>query len=166
MKYQSPFRSAFLISALLGSVSGAAAQVQMIAEITEDITTGFGTYHPYPAVFHPELPAFHVEPDFSNVQFTPSDLSPANSALLLENHVAVRKSLYTQIYDIYAQCTDESLPVFITTDAVLDAYHVLCDRFLEKTEKMSLYGKLDLLTEYLLGETGALGPVILILPEN
>ena len=40
---------------------------QMMAEIDEDVTTDFGIYHPYPAVFSPNVPAFTVAADFSNV---------------------------------------------------------------------------------------------------
>ena len=112
-------------------------QAQMMTDITSDIPTDYATYHPYPAVFTPQIPHYNVEDDFSDVSnfdrfeflFDTYDLN-----LLQRNHFAVRKSRYTQLYDIYNESTYDATPVFVTTDAVLHIYHVLYDKMLAKIE--------------------------------
>jgi hypothetical protein len=133
----------------------AVCQTNMIAEITDEVNTSFGTYHPYAAVFTPNVPSFTVEPDFSNV-YRMTSLSPTDSLLLLKNHFTVRKSECTQIYEVYNQSTDDGKPVFVTTDAMLHAYHVLFDRFLRKIEEKLFFEKLNLLTESLLNRSDSL----------
>ena len=71
------------------------AQSQMIATITEDVETNFGTYHPIPINFSPQVPNFTVEPDFSNVaNFSKFEgmFNSVDTALLLKNHFTVKKS--------------------------------------------------------------------------
>ena len=129
---------------------------QMMAEIGEDVTTDFGIYRPYPALFSPAVPMFSVVSDFSNVvnfetfnqEFTKTDLD-----LLLENHFTVKYSQYKQLYDIYNECTWGGTPVFVTTDAVLHIYHVLFDQMLCDIEVMKFIETLDDLTQTLLVET-------------
>lgn len=133
----------------------AVCQTNMIAEITDEVNNSFGTYHPYAAVFTPNVPSFTVEPDFSNV-YRMTSLSPTDSLLLLKNHFTVRKSECTQIYEVYNQSTDDGKPVFVTTDAMLHAYHVLFDRFLRKIEEKLFFEKLNLLTESLLNRSDSL----------
>jgi len=131
------------------------AQSQMIANITNEVQTDFGTYRPYSANFTPDVPMFAVEPDFSNVEnFSQIDgFSSADSALLLKNHFTVKKSQYTQMYDVYNICTWDGIPIFVTTDAVLHTYHVLFDRFLAELEMQVFVPALELLTETLINET-------------
>jgi hypothetical protein len=110
---------------------------QMIADIKSDISTEFATYHPYPAVFTPQIPPYAVEENFSNVLnfdwfeylFDEYELN-----LLRQNHFVVKKSRYTQLYDIYNESTWDGTPIFVSTDAVLHIYHVLYDKMLAEIE--------------------------------
>ncbi|MCK4297562.1 MAG: DUF3160 domain-containing protein, partial [Candidatus Marinimicrobia bacterium] len=132
------------------------AQSQMIANITEDVQTDFGIYHPYLANFIPDVPTFSVEADFSNVSnFSMVEwmINSTDSTLLLQNHFTVKKSRHKQLYDIYNDCTWNGMPIFVTTDAVLHTYHVLFDRFLSEIEVQKFIEKLDLLTETLINQT-------------
>ena len=129
------------------------AQSQMIANITEDVQTDFGTYHPYPAVFTPNVPFYPVDLDCSYVVnfselkgwFNPTDLT-----LLRRNNFTVKKSQYKQLYDIYNDCTWDGTPIFVTTDAVLHIYHVLFERFLAEIEMQKFVDALGILTETLI----------------
>ncbi len=136
-------------------VAAASGQAQMLADIGMDVSTSFGTYHPYPAVFTPKAPTPQVKSDFSNVQYLPPGISPVDSALLFNNHFVVRKSPHTQIYDLYNKCTQDGTPVFVTADAVLHTYHVLFDRFLRDLETARFFGKVNRLTDALLDGTQA-----------
>lgn len=145
-----------IIFLIISSAFICSAHAQMIADITADVTTDFGTYHPYPAHFTPVVPAFTVAPDFSNVKNF-DDMSwffnPKDSILLHQNHFTVKKSQYQQLYDIYNQCTWDGTPIFVSTDAVLHTYHTLFDRLLADIEMHYFVDALDQLTETLLNET-------------
>ena len=134
---------------------GLQAQSYMIVNISDDIQTDFGTYHPYPANFTPNVPLFTVEPDFSNVENFSKiyGFSATDSALLLKNHFVVKKSQYKQLYDVYNACTWDSMPLFVTTDAVLHIYHVLFDKFLSEIEMQKFVASLEILTQTLIDST-------------
>ncbi len=66
----------------------------MIATITEDVETAFGIYHSIPVNVNPNVPAFVVEPDFSNVaNFSRFEwtINSVDSTLFLQNHFTVKK---------------------------------------------------------------------------
>ena len=129
---------------------------EMIADITEDVETEFGTYHPYLVDFSPDVPVFTIEPDFSDVDyfsimewmFNSTDLT-----LLSQNHFTVKKSQYKQLYDVYNRSTWDNTPIFVTTDAVLHIYHVLFDRLLAEIEVREFVETLDDLTEAMIDGT-------------
>ncbi len=129
------------------------AQSQMIATITEDVQTKFGTYHPIAVSYYPNVPSFTVEPDFSNVSnFSNFEwmINSFDSTLLLQNNFTVKKSRYKQLYDIYNICTWDGTPVFVTSDAVLHIYHVLFGYFLSQLEIQKFVTTLNDLTEVLI----------------
>jgi hypothetical protein len=147
------------LSVLIAVIYGAficSANTQMIANITEDVSTDFGTYHPYAANFTPMVPAFTVASDFSNVinyQEMSWLFNSTDESLLLQNHFTVKKSQYQQLFDIYNLCTWDGTPIFVTTDAVLHTYHTLFDRLLAEIEMLYFVNTLNRLTETLLNET-------------
>ncbi|MFH2025429.1 MAG: DUF3160 domain-containing protein [bacterium] len=148
--------SLFLNIILMIVIVTPSLDAQIIADIKGDIETEFGTYHPYPANFTPDVPTFSVESDFSNVaNFSMIEwmLNSTDSTLLLQNHFTVKKSRYKQLYDIYNDCTWNGMPIFVTTDAVLHTYHVLFDRFLSEIEVQKFIEMLDVLTETLINQT-------------
>ena len=131
------------------------SQAQMIANISENVETDFGTYYPYPAEFTPAISSFNLEPDFSNVENW-SELFGFNSTdliLLQQNHFTVKRSQYTQMYDIYNLCTWNGTPIFVTTDAVLHIYHLLFDHFLTDIEIIKFIPELEILTKKLIEQS-------------
>jgi hypothetical protein len=134
-----------------GLVSG-----QMIANISEEIQTDFGTYQPYEANYLPNSAGFILKSDFSNVtnfSMVGDMFNSADSALLQKNHFTVKYSPYKQLYDIYNLSTWDNVPVFVTTDAVLHIYHVLFDGMLSDLEVLKFFNNLDTITETLITET-------------
>ncbi|HOV99121.1 MAG TPA: DUF3160 domain-containing protein [Bacteroidota bacterium] len=127
----------------------ASSQPNMITTITGDIETPFGVYHPYQANFTPNVSAFTIEPNFSNVQYMPK-VSSIDSLLLNTNHFTVRKSRFVKIYDIYNSWINSEYPIFVTTDAVLHAYHCLFDRTLMKIEETTFDPTMLSMTDSLL----------------
>ena len=127
------------------------AQSQMITDITTDIETEFGTYHPYLVEITPQAAQYTVAPDFSNVvNFNEFEFSEADRDILKENGFVVKPSYYCQIHHIYNYCYDVDIPVFVTTDAVLHAYHILYDYILRMLEVRQFADDLDNLNKEML----------------
>ena len=132
------------------------ANAQMMATISENVSTDFAIYHPYAANFTPIVPTFTVASDFSNVSNYQEMSYLFNSKeedLLQQNHFTVKKSRYQQLFDIYNLGTWDGIPIFVTTDAVLHTYHTLFDRLLAEIEMHHFVNALDQLTETLINET-------------
>jgi len=148
--------SIFIAVIILLSIFISQAQSQMIANITEDVETNFGIYHPISVNFNPQVPNFTVEPDFSNVtNFYRFEwmINSVDSSLLLKNHFTVKKSRFKQLYDIYNDCTWDGTPIFVTSDAVLHIYHVLFGHFLSQIEMQKFVATLNDLTDVLIQQT-------------
>ncbi len=136
-------RISTLICAIVFFVS-AIGHVQMIAEITEDVETDFGTYHPYLVDVTPQVAQYTVAPDFSNVvNFDQFEFSEADLDILRENGFVVKPSPFYQIHHNYNYCYDYNIPVFVTTDAVLHTYHILYDYILRMLEVRQFADDLD-----------------------
>jgi len=133
------------------SETNAFAQSQMIADITTDIETEFGTYHPYLVKITHQAAQYTVAPDFSNVvNYNNFGFSEADRDILKENGFVVKPSYYCQIYHIYNYCYDVDIPVFVTTDAVLHAYHIPYDYILRMLEVRQFADDLDNLNREML----------------
>ncbi|MFW9905964.1 MAG: DUF3160 domain-containing protein [Candidatus Thorarchaeota archaeon] len=110
--------------------------------IPETVKTSFGTYVPFEASLNvtPVLQSFTIEPDLSNIKnYNPSyrvfeALTGGVKELLVQNGFVVIPSDYKQIYDVYTENSDNGIPNFVTTDAILHAYHILYDNALRSIE--------------------------------
>lgn len=148
-------RPFILLPALILIFAGSTIQAQMIANITSEVETEFGTYLPIPVSFTPAVPDFSLNADFSNVtnwqnlqwQFNESEKDD-----LQQHHFLIRTSTHKQMFDIYNACTWNSMPVFVTADAVLHTYHVLFDHILTHLEMERFVLSLDQLTKGLIDE--------------
>ena len=135
-------------------------QSQMIADITEDVETEFGTYQPYPVEIVPDAEPYAVEPDFSNVvNFSDFSFTAVEESLLAENYFVfspVRDeggTGYKEIYDIYNECRENGVPIFVTTDAMLHTFHLCFDKILKTIEEQRLFGDLHGMLLALFNET-------------
>ncbi|UCE17332.1 MAG: DUF3160 domain-containing protein [Gemmatimonadota bacterium] len=135
---------------------------QMIADITEDVETEFGTYHPYLVEIVPDAAQYTVEPDFSNVvNFSDFGFTEAEESLLASHYFVVSPvrdiggTGYKEIYDIYNECREFGIPIFVTTDAVLHTYHLCFDKILKTIEQQKLFGDLHDMLLSLFDETVA-----------
>jgi len=123
----------------------------MLADITGDVDTEFGTYQPYLVSVTPSLTPYTVAADFSNVSnYDNFNFMVADDSLLLRNAFMIRfqpnsqyGTGYRQIYDIYYECRDQATPIFVTTDAVLHTFHVLYDYTLRIMEMEQFIPDLD-----------------------
>jgi hypothetical protein len=101
-----------------------------IANITNDVNTEFGLYHPYVVVCTPAVATYTFNSDFSDVagfSKVSSTFAEADRSLLRQNYFVSKPSQYKQIYSLYNYAKENGIPQFVTTDAMLHAFHILYD---------------------------------------
>ena len=161
----------FLLLALATFVilTGANEKVsaEVIATITQDVQTEFGTYHPNPVRITPKARSYEVAEDFSNVgNFADFGFSEKDRLLLGRNLFVVKLSQTVEDFDesgsyirgkvlheIYRDCKDREIPIFVTTDAMLHTFHILYDYALRALEVERFADDLDRLNKALVAET-------------
>jgi len=117
------------------------------------VAGGFADYVPFEEDFSPNAPPYTVNLGLTNIvnlgQFPtlPTDVSE----MIVDNGFAViPQSEYNQIYEILSLNDDQRVPSFVSSDAVLHAYHVLYDLALREVEVYSFWDLLGNLTASLL----------------
>jgi hypothetical protein len=101
-----------------------------IANITNDVKTEFGLYHPYLVVCTPAVATYTFSSDFSDVagfSELSSTFTEADKSLLRQNHFVSKPSQYKQIYSVYKDAKENGIPQFVTTDAMLHTFHIMYD---------------------------------------
>ena len=95
---------------------------------------------------------YKVSPDLSNIanldQF--GSFSAAEKKLLSQNAFVVSPGTEEQLFYIYEKNSYLEIPTFITTDSVLQVYHIFYDYSLRNLESKSLIQALDELTDSML----------------
>jgi len=151
----------------------------MIANIDQPVTTEFGVYKPYNVDVIPGCLPYIVEPGFKNVvNFGDFIFTATEESLLAENYFVVSRRRYgsytgyREIYDIYNECRDHNIPIFVTTDAMLHTFHLCFDYILETIEQQKFIDDLNQLLTTLINTTynqfasATDGSVILALTRN
>jgi hypothetical protein len=123
----------------------------MIADITSDVETEFGTYHAYPVDIVPQVQPYTIQPDFSNVSnFGEFSFTDQEKALLLENGFVATPTSYKQLHDVYKMLKESEVPIFVTTDCMLHTFHILYDNLLRLLEVQRFASDLDALNRAML----------------
>ncbi len=95
---------------------------------------GFAAYVPVPVSARPAVPATQIAlAKVTNPQII-AGLSAEQRALLEQNGFLVVPSGPQQIYTLYKQAQDRGDPIYVTTDSVLHAFHILYDYALRLAE--------------------------------
>ncbi|MGN9165197.1 DUF3160 domain-containing protein [Tissierellaceae bacterium HCP3S3_D8] len=108
---------------------------------------------PYePIKIEANVQPYMVNKDLSNIvnlsQF--GEFSKGQLELLIANNFVVNPSKEEQLFYIYEDNEYKYIPSFITTDSVLQAYHIFYDYTLRTIESEKLLGKLEELTKSML----------------
>jgi len=117
------------------------------------LSNDFADYVPYDESFEPNAPAYTLSQGLSNVANlgTFSYLSPHTRRMIEQNGFAVLpQDQYKQIHEILELNDDNQIPSFVSSDAVLHAFHVLYDLALREVEVYSFWDLLGNLTESML----------------
>ncbi len=108
--------------------------IQVAYAIAETVPGGFADYVPYQVKARPSVPGYEINlSQVANPDLL-TRLSDEQRALLEENGFVVAPSRAAQIYEIYKSAKERGIPIFVTTDALLHAYHILYDYTLRSAE--------------------------------
>jgi len=126
--------------------------------ITETVENDFADFIPYDENFILNAPQYSIFPGLINVANL--GLFPTltvEDRQFIENNgfVAVPQSEFKQIHEILSDNDDHHLPSFVSSDAVLHAFHVLYDLALREAETYSFWNLLGNLTESLVDSSYA-----------
>ena len=106
------------------------------------VAGSFADFVPYEESFDPNAPAYTVNPGLTNIenlgQF-PTLPSEVSQMIVNNGFAVIPQSEIKQIHEILEINDDERVPSFISTDAVLHAYHVLYDLALREVEVYSFW---------------------------
>jgi len=117
------------------TVYGYPVSAGVVGTITEEVATEFGTYRPVPVTVVPSVAPYEVKEGLSDVvNIRDFELDGRTRELLAENGFAAVAGGYRRIYDVYNECKELGIPVFVTTDACLHTYHILYDYVLRVIE--------------------------------
>ncbi len=111
---------------------------------------GFAAYAPVPVNVTPAAPAYTPALDEVVNQNVLVWFNDAQQAALETNGFVVTPQGYEQIYQIYKNADDAGVPAFVTTDAVLHAFHIFYDYSLRLAEVEHFIADLESLNAALL----------------
>ncbi|MEN1760256.1 DUF3160 domain-containing protein [Anoxynatronum sibiricum] len=119
------------------------------------VAASFASYQEVPTAYTPQVPAYTVAPDLSNItNLSDFEFSPAAMRLLAENgFVVVPNDYYQEFFVVYETNLYEPLPSFITTDSMLHNYHLFFSHLLRVTEREHLVPELKALTTAMMTAT-------------
>ncbi len=129
-----------------------------IFTITETVENDFADFIPYDEQFTPNAPQYSISPGLTNIAnlgLFPTLTVEDRQFIESNGFVAVPQSEFMQIHEILTDNDDHDLPSFVSSDAVLHAFHVLYDLALREAETYSFWSLLGNLTESLVDSSYA-----------
>lgn len=141
------------------TVSAGTARAENMTTVTGDISTEFGTYHPYPVLSIPAAEQYTVPEAFiDSLGFgeKETELLKANGFFVgppcygtTNDGSSGTYPRYATIPEMYTDYRERGIPIFVTTDAMLHSFHELYDYILKETELRGLAQDLDRLSKAL-----------------
>ena len=111
---------------------------------------------PYePIKYTPKVRPYKVKADLSNIENLKQfgEFSGEQKELLIKNNFVVNPTKEEQLFYIYEDNGYKNIPSFITTDSVLQVYHIFYDYTLRTLEDQKLLGLLEELTDKMLNNS-------------
>ncbi len=104
--------------------------------------SGNGEYTPLEV--RANVPDIKVESNLSNIENIDKfgNLNAAQRAMIEKNGFVVNPTDSGQLFYIYESNTYNKIPSFVSTDSVLQLYHIFYDYTLRETEEEKLYAEL------------------------
>lgn len=120
--------------------------------INSTVATQFANYTPLESDFAVDAPRYSLHPGLSNV-VNLADFSmlthEQREAIQKNGFVVVPQKEYKQIHDILEKNDQLNIPNFVTSDAVLHAFHIIYDLALREVEVHSFWSLIGNLTKQL-----------------
>ncbi len=142
------------LTGLTGCQPSSPAQKDTSPLIMEAEAAAFAPYREVPVNLKPSVAPYRVDADLGNV--TNKDrfiFSDESKRLLVKNGFVVVPSEWREFFSIYEINRYDSIPNFITTDAMLHNYHLYFSHLLRTLEKNMLRSELKALTESMLAKS-------------
>lgn len=127
-----------------------------IYTINSTIAGDFADFVPYEDPFTPNAPSYSVYAGLSNIANLgdfPTIPVDVKNQIALNGFAVIPQNEFTQIHEILEHNDENFIPSFVSSDAVLHAYHVLYDLALREVEVYSFWDILGNLTESMLDHT-------------
>ena len=116
---------------------------------------GFAKVRAEAVTVEARVPAYRTDPDAAVNADVIKWFSPTQRQFLKANGFVIVPEGPRQIAEIYKQAQQAGIPAFVTTDALLHAYHILYDYTLRHVEFAHLVGDLETLLEAMMDATQA-----------
>ena len=130
-----------LLTLPLGCGGGGKEAISEVVLTNLALRDSFALCYPVLATTSPRIPGYAVRPDLSNVAgMGQASLPPGASKALAEKGFVVTPGAVAQIYQVYQNTAG---PKFVTVDALLHAFHVLCGYALRDMEQGVLQADLE-----------------------
>jgi hypothetical protein len=129
-----------------------AAPPTPLAEAPQDGRLVFAAFREAPVEAVPAI--FHepIAPDLGNV-VVPFALSAEQRARLARDGVVVSPGVEKEFFTVYEQARYDNVPIFVTSDSLLHAYHLLFDKVLRTAEREAFIPLLRDLNQAMLAQT-------------
>lgn len=121
------------------------------AVVAEHPRVIFTTYHLEPVSGKPSLRQDAIDPRMGNV-LVPLALSAEQLGFLADSGVVASPADYPEFHVLYKETVRNNLPVFVTSDSLLHAYHLTFDQLLSSLEEKVFLPKLRELNQALLAQ--------------
>ncbi len=133
----------------IGPGPGPLGPAPTLYTINDTIANDFADYIPYDESYTANAPEYTISGGLANVQIMgnfPTLSTTERSLIETSGFVTTKQSEYKQIHEILSENFDEGIPSFVSSDAVLHAFHVLYDLALREAEAWSFWDLLGNLT--------------------
>lgn len=117
------------------------------------LASKFANYEEVAVNIKPQVPAYKVSQDLSNVSnINDFILSDEAKKLLAKNAFVVVPGYSNEFFPLYESNRYDYVPNFVTTDSILHNYHLMFDDLLKKLEEQKLSAELKQLNANMLAE--------------
>jgi len=118
--------------------------------INNTVAGDFADFVPYEEPFTPNVPEYTVHSGLSNIVNLgsfPTIPADVKEMIAINGFAVIPQNEFKQIHEILEHNEDYQIPSFVSSDAVLHAYHVLYDLALREVEVYSFWDLLGNLTK-------------------
>jgi hypothetical protein len=114
----------------------------------------FAQYSSIGMTFTADVAPYVIDRDLGNVRNAGEfRLSDGQVDMLYQNGFFAEPSSYDEVYELYKAMKERNIPIFVTTDSLLHAYHILYDYVLRQVEHHHFADSLLELTEFMASES-------------